>query len=192
MNNMVIDRGRSLAAVRLVPAVVDLARATRESTMDTRPWVYRVMANELPAEGRIVADAPLDEQWPRVAPDPLWHVFLEASLRLDRAVAVAWATDRAGRRHWSHYGRLPLAVDRSGWIRTAVAVGADAGASMTELGWACLAAPEAEAGGSCDIDATRAFALTDQFVPGPNLVVPGRFVLRPGAEARLALAAPGQ
>ena len=36
LNNMVIDRGRSLAAVRPVPAVVDLSRATRESTMDDR------------------------------------------------------------------------------------------------------------------------------------------------------------
>jgi len=185
MNNMVIDRGRSLAAVRLVPAVVDLGRATRESTMDARPWVYRVMENELAAEGRIVVDAPLDDQWPRVAPDPLAHIFLEARLRLDRAVAVAWVTDRAGRRHWSHYGRLPLAIERSGWVRTAVAVGAGAGGSMAEAGWACLAAPEATGGGSCEIEATRVFALTGQFLPGPNLVVPGRFVLRPGAEAKL-------
>ena len=108
-----------------------------------------------------------------------------APLRLDRAVAVAWVTDRAGRRYWSHYGRLPLAIERSGWVRTAVAVGAGAGASMAEAGWACLAAPEATGGGSCEIEATRAFALTGQFLPGPNLVVPGRFALRPGAEATL-------
>jgi hypothetical protein len=191
LNNMVIDRGRSLAAVRLVPSVVDLSRATRESTMDDRPWVYRVMENELAAEGRIVADAPLDDQWPKVAPDPLSHLFLEASLRLDRAVAVAWVTDRSGRRLWSHYGRMPLAIDRDGWVRSAVAVGTDPAGQVAEVGWACLAAPDAEAGGSCEIAASRAFSLTREYRPGSNLVTPGRFTLKPGAEARLTLVASG-
>ena len=185
LNNMVIDRGRSLAAIRPVPAVVDLSRATRESTMDDRPWVYRVMENELTSEGRIAADAPIDDQWPRLAPDPLWHVFLEARLRLDRTVAVAWVIDRAGHRLWSHYGRMPLAIDRDGWVRSAVAVGADPAASVAEVGWACLAAPDAKPGGSCEIEATRAFALSGEYRPGVNLVTPGRFVLEPGGEARL-------
>ena len=191
LNNMVIDRGRSLAAVRPVPAVVDLSRATRESTMDDRPWVYRVMGNELAAEGRIVADAPLDDRWPTVAPDPLSHLFLEARLRLDRAVAVAFVTDRSGRRLWSHYGRMPLAIDRDGWVRSAVAVGADPLGQVAEVGWACLAAPDAEAGGSCEIEASRAFSLTREYRPGANLVAPGRFTLKPGGEARLTPVASG-
>jgi len=190
LNNMVLDRGRSLAAVRPVPELVDLSRATRESTMDRRPWVYRVMANELEAEGRIADDAPLDDQWPRVAPGPASHVYVEARLRLDRAVAVAWVTDRAGRRFWSHYGKLPLAVDRNGWVRSAVALGPDPLGSVAEIGWACLPAPAAEPGGSCEIEASRAFVLTDGYTPGPNLVSPGRFVVKPGEEAALQLATP--
>ena len=191
LNNMVIDRGRSLAAARPVPAVVDLSSTTRESTMDERPWVYRVMGNELAAEGRIAADAPLDEQWPRVAPDPLSHVFLEARLRLDRTVAVAWVTDRSGRRFWSHYGKLPLAIDRDGWVRTAVALGANPLDAVAQTGWACLAAPDAEPRGSCEVEASRAFVLTGDFTPGANLVRPGRFVLKPGGEAKLDLTASG-
>jgi hypothetical protein len=189
LNNMVLDRGRSMSAIRPVPAVVDLRDATRESTMDARPWVYRFMEHELAAEGRISADAPMDEQWPRVAPGPRSHVYLEARLRLDRTVAVAWATDRAGRRYWSHYEKMPLAIDRDGWVRSAVAVGADPLASMTGMGWACLAAPDAQPGGSCEIEASRAFVLTDGYRPGANLVSPGRFVLKPGAEAALKAAA---
>jgi hypothetical protein len=188
LNNMVIDRGRSLAAVRPVPALADLRGATRESTMDERPWAYRVMQRELAAEGRIAADAPLEEQWPRVAPDPRAHLYLEAKLRLDRAVAVAWVTDRAGRRLWSHYGRMPLAIDRNGWVRTAVAVGPEAATWAAEMGWACLPEPEAEKGGSCEIEATRAFGLTDALAPGANLAAAGRFVLKTGGEATLALA----
>ena len=190
LNNMVIDRGRSLAALRLVPSQVDLSAATRESTMDARPWVYRRMAQELAAEGRIAEDAPLDERWPRVAPDPRAHLYLEARLRLDRAVAVAWATDRAGRRSWSHYGKMPLAIDRDGWVRTAVALGTDPAASVAEAGWACLADPDAPAGGSCEIEATRAFALDGDYTPGANLVAsPGRHVLKAGGEARVDLRA---
>ena len=188
LNNMVMDRGRSLAAVRLVPALTNLSAATRESTMDARPWVYRRMAQELAAEGRIAADAPVDERWPRVAPDPRAHLYLEARLRLDRAVAVAWATDSAGHRYWSHYEKLPLAIDRDGWVRTAVAVGANPATSVAEIGWACLADPEAPAGGSCEVEATRGFALDGEYKPGANLVAsPGRYLLKTGGEATLAL-----
>jgi hypothetical protein len=143
------------------------------------------MENELAAEGRIVADAPLDDQWPKVAPDPLSHLFLEARLRLDRAVAAAWVTDRSGRRLWSHYGRMPLAIDRDGWVRSAVAVGADPPSQVAEMGWACLPAPDAKAGGSCEIEASRAFVLTEDYRPGANLIAPERHVLKPGTEAAL-------
>jgi hypothetical protein len=93
--------------------------------------------------------------------------------------------DRGGRRFWSHYGRLPLAVDRDGWVRSAVAVGADPWSSVAEAGWACLAAPGEKAGGSCEIEATRTFALTPDYRPGDNMVAPGRFALKPGGEATL-------
>jgi len=158
--------------------------------MDDRPWAYRVMENELAAEGRIAADAPLDDRWPTVAPGPLSHVFLEARLRLDRAVAVAWVKDRSGRRRWSHYGQMPLAIERDGWVRSAVAVGADPLSQVADMGWTCLAAPDAEGVGSCEVEASRAFVLTREYRPGANLVAPGRFVLTPGGEATLA-ASPG-
>jgi hypothetical protein len=192
LNNMVIDRGRGVAAVRPVPSLVDLRGATRESTMDERPWAYRVMQRELSAEGRIAADAPLDERWPRVAPDPRAHLFLEARLHLVRATAVAWVTDREGVRHWSHYGKPPLAIDRDGWVRTAVAVGADPGGATASLGWACLPEPDAAPGGSCEIEATRAFVLGDDFRPGRNLIAAARLTLAVAGEASLAIpASPG-
>lgn len=188
LNNMVIDRGRGLVPVRPVPAAVDLSGATRESTMDDRAWVYRFMEAELEAEGRIVPDAPVDEQWVKKAPSSRDHVFLEAKVRLDRAVAVAWVQDRQGRRFWSHYDRPPLAIDRDGWVRAAVAAGADPGSVVAEAGWACLPAPDEKAGGSCEIEASRAFVLTPGYRPGGNLVLPARFTLKAGGEGRLRLA----
>ncbi len=186
MNNMVTDRGRGLAAIRPVPAVVDLSHATRESTMDGRPWVYRVMASEQASEGHVAANAPLDEAWPKLAPGPRSHVYFEANLHLDRTVAVAWVKDRNGTRFSSHYDKMPLVIDRDGWVRTAVAVGASPASSAAEFGWTCLAAPDEKSRGSCDIEATRAFVLTEDDRPGPTLVAPERFVLRAGGEARLS------
>jgi len=104
---------------------------------------------------------------------------------------VAWVTNRSGRRFWSHYGKLPLAIDRDGWVRTAVALGANPLDAVAQTGWACLAAPDAEPRGSCEVEASRAFVLTGDFTPGANLVRPGRFVLKPGGEAKLDLTASG-
>ena len=53
LNNMFIDRGKSLASVRPVPRTVNLDRRTRESVMDDNPWIYPLMARELVAEKRI-------------------------------------------------------------------------------------------------------------------------------------------
>jgi len=184
-NNMVTDRGQGIARVRPVPELVDLSRATRESTMDSRPWVYRFMQAELAAEGHIAEDAPLDDEWANRAPDPLSHVYLEADLRLNRAVAVAWVQDLNGKRFWSHYGQTPLAIERNGWVRSAVAVGADPGSSPAEVGWACFPPSAEQTGGSCEIDATRAFVLTKDFKPGPNLIAPVKLVLEVGDEVGL-------
>jgi hypothetical protein len=187
LNNMVTDRGRGVAAVRPVPAEVDLAGFTRESTMDARPWVYRVMETERAAEGRIAANAPVDDQWAKLAPDAREHVYLEAALTLEDTVAVAWVEDQAGRRYWSHYGRLPLAIERSARVRSAVAVGPQPGSAIAAAGWACLAAPDRPATGRCDIDASRVFVLGADYRPGDNRTTAARAVLKTGGELRLAL-----
>ena len=183
MNNMVTDRGRGIAAVRPVPDPVDLAGATRESTLDSRPWAYRAMQAEMAAEGRIAAGAPQDDHWMRVAPDPRDHVYFEAKLTLDHAVAAAWVQDASGRRYWSHYELESLALDRNGWVRTAVAVGPNPGSKVVQAGWACIKPAKEMVTGTCAIDATRAFAFGDNWAPGANLVAPARLELHAGEEA---------
>jgi hypothetical protein len=183
LNNMVTDRGRGVAAVRPVPESVDLSSATRESTMDSRPWVYRVMIAEMTAEGRIAEAAPTDERWLRVAPDPREHLYLEARLTLDHAAVAAWVLDRGGRRSWSHYGRDTLAINRNGWVRTAVGVGPDAASRTAEVGWACIPAAGDAVRGSCVIEAARAFAFTPDWTAGTNLVRHSTLRLRVGEES---------
>jgi len=192
LNNMVTDRGRGIAAVRPVPERVDLTGATRESTLDSRPWAYRLMASELASEGRIAATTPMGDRWIRQAPDPRDHVYLEAHLGLDRALAAAWVRDRHGRRYCSNYEREALAIDRSGWVRSAVAVGPDPGPAIVEAGWACLPEPGPRqtgqaARGSCVIEAARAFVFAEGWVTGPNLVAPAVLRLGAGEEAALVV-----
>src|SRR6266540_428127 len=52
LNNVFLDRGRTAVRVTMVPALVDLQSATRESVMDRQPWIYRRMADELEEEGK--------------------------------------------------------------------------------------------------------------------------------------------
>jgi hypothetical protein len=185
LNNMVTDRGRGLVLVRPVPDVVDLARGTRESTMDSRPWAWRVMTRELEREGHVVADAPLDERWVTRAPHPRDHVYLEAELTLEHAVAAAWVRDAAGQRHWSHYERASLAIDRNGWVRCAVALDSIAVGSIVEAGWACLQAPDDTAPGRCRIESSRVFVVGADGVPGTSVSEPAVAQLRAGDEVVL-------
>lgn len=185
LNNMVTDRGRGIAAVRIVPGLVDLSSATRESTMDGRPWVYSVMARELSAEGKIASDAPAGDRWMRQAAGPRDHIYIEARLELDGALAAAWVQDRQGRRYWSNYQREGLSIDRDGWVRTAVAVGPDPASQLVEAGWTCLPLPGrsptgAPAPGSCVIETVRAFVFGDGWNPGANTVEPTTLRLSPG------------
>ncbi len=193
LNNMVSDRGRGIAAVRPVPELVDLANATRESTMDSRPWAYRVMRAEMEAEGRIEREpgtvARTDDRWLRVAPDPGEHLYVEARLTLEHAAAAAWVREAGGRVVASHYGRDALAIARDGWVRTSIPSGRTAG--VTEVGWTCLPVANAPGPGLCVIEMTRAFSFDRDWALGPNIVRPATLRLRAGEEGSVPALLPG-
>ena len=162
LNNMFIDRGRSVANVRPVPVVVNLERRTRESVMDDHPWIYPLMARELVAEKRIGTQIE----------DPREFLYVEAGLSLDEAaVSVRVGSDAEG---WqdSTRGRPDLAVNRDGWVRIAV----HAPSRAATLKWECRALPGVRAGAQprCRIDSARVFRLGRDFLPGENLVSPGK------------------
>jgi hypothetical protein len=173
LNNMVMDRGLSVAAVRPVPLVVDLASATRESVMDKEPWSYRVMARELASEGRIGADVK----------DPREYLYVEAKLDLENA-AVAVVVQSPNGRVDSAGANETWAVDRNGWVRIAV----PSPATATSLQWRC-AARKKSAGdvARCGIDVVRAFRLDMGYLPGPNLARPQAFRMADGLSDAVAL-----
>ena len=162
LNNMFIDRGRSLANVRPVPRIVNLDRRTRESVMDGNPWIYPLMARELVAEKRIGTQIE----------DPREFLYVEAGLNLDNAAAsVKVGSDADGWKD-STRGRSDLAVNRNGWVRIAV----HAPSRAASLKWECRALPSAPAGSvpRCGIEWGRVFRLGQDYLPGENLISPGK------------------
>jgi hypothetical protein len=174
LNNMVLDRGRSLVTVRPVPSEVTLDARTRESVMDDHVWTYRVMARELVAEERIGKEIE----------DPLEFLYVEAKLDLENASVSALAGSDSSSWSESSRGRDDLTVARNGWVRIAI----PAAASATSLRWKCHARPGATAPPPrCVIESTRAFRLDREYVPSPNLIDTRRLELGPGLSEPQAL-----
>jgi hypothetical protein len=176
LNNMFIDRGKSIANVRPVPRVVDLNRRTRESVMDDSPWIYPLMARELIAEKRIGTQIE----------DPREFLYVEAGLALENAAASVRVGSDAGGWQDSTRGRADLAVNRNGWVRIAV----HAPASSPTLKWECRAAPATAAGSQprCQIEWGRAFRLGKDYLPGENVVSPGKVQMGAGLSEPIPLA----
>ncbi len=174
LNNMVMDRGRSVAAVRLVPERVSLEGRTRESVMDDHPWTYRVMARELVAEKHIGTDLE----------DPREFLFVEARLTVENAVVSVQAGSEAIGWKDSSRGRAELMISRNEWVRIATVAAANADA----LRWNCQArAADSARPARCAIEWTRAFRLGRDYLPGPNLIKPGRVELTAGISDKIML-----
>lgn len=176
LNNMFIDRGRSLANVRPLPVVVNLERRTRESVMDDHPWIYPLMARELVAEKRVGTQIE----------DPRDFLYVEAGLSLeDAAASVRVGSDAEG---WqdSTRGRADLAINRNGWVRIAV----HSPERSATLKWECRSLPGVRTGTQprCGIEWSRVFRLGRDYLPGENLITPGKVQLGVGLSDAVPLA----
>jgi hypothetical protein len=183
LNNIFLASGASAASIRMLPRLLDLHAATRESVMDSEPWTYDVMARELAAEHKLDAGAGED---PQTVADPRAYVYVEARLALRQAAAAAWIESDAGDWRSSHHGRKTLAIERDGWVRTAVELGAG---EPTRVAWECLSSTEGPSSGAgCEIEVTRVFRLDARFRPGANRITGATLRLRPGELGTLPVA----
>lgn len=127
-NNMVSDNGPD-TAVRFAPAprLVTLDGVSRESVMDSNPWLYEVMSAELSREGRI--DARAEAGSGKVA-DPRRFAYLEACGEVQTAtIAFDIALQSAGKDvtwHATDRGDARFRIARSGCFRAAVPLPAGA------------------------------------------------------------------
>jgi hypothetical protein len=179
LNNIFLDRGRGAALVAPAPITVRPDAGTRESILDAYPWAYRVMAKELEREGKLAPGR--GQKREMVVDDPRRYLYLEARLRLEGAAVAARATFADGSSRTSHEGDARLAIERDGWVRTAIRLGA-ADRALASVAWECL--PRNDTGDArCEIEATRAFRLDDSYRVGPNLLEPAVLRLRGGESA---------
>ena len=114
-NNMVLDQGST--TVRYAPAPVSFSfdADSREAVMDAQPWLYRVMAQELAREGKIVPGA---APGMGAIPDPRNFVYIEGCGVLNRA-PLAFAVLAKGRWIASDRGVPAYRIARDGCFRAA-------------------------------------------------------------------------
>jgi hypothetical protein len=167
-NNMVLDTGETRIRHAPAPSELRLAGVSREVVMDANPWLYRLAADELRRERKIVPDAP-----PRLGtiPDPRRFVFAEACGDTgDMALAV---TVRVGDQWFGSDRGVPeYRVTRNGCFRVAIPI-------PDPLGRDHLRAVRVEAHPRANHEAraparlTRIntlFMLDDRYVPGSRLL----------------------
>jgi hypothetical protein len=148
LNNVFLDRGRSGVRVTMVPKLVDLQSATRESVMDGNAWIYRRMANELIEEGKAA-----------VYGDVRDYLYVDAKLTLSDTGVAAVARGADGTWRASDRGVKDLAVDRNGWVRIAIPNSKNA----TEVGFVCY--PTKPATGRCEVEISRVSSLDEGYKP---------------------------
>ena len=148
LNNVFLDRGRSAVRITMVPVLVDLEAATRESVMDKNPWVYRRMADELNEEGKTAVYGDVRE-----------YLYVDAKLTLTDGAVAALARGADGTWRASDRGIKDLAVDRNGWVRIAIPHSRTA----TEVGFVCY--PTKPGSGRCRVEISRVLSLDDGYKP---------------------------
>jgi hypothetical protein len=148
LNNVFLDRGLTAVRVTMVPSLVDLESATRESVMDKQPWIYRRMADELQEEGKAAVFGDVRE-----------YLYVDAKLALSDAAVGATAKGPDGTWRSSDRGMKELAVDRNGWVRIAIPSSRNA----TEVGFVCY--PTKAAPGRCRVEISRVSSLDENYRP---------------------------
>ncbi len=172
-NNMVSGEGESPVRYRLAPVLVDLAGHSREQVMDERPWMYRIMAEELDREKKL---RPYGVVQGEKVSDPRDYLYIEAQLA-NEETAVAFLARKKGEPLWrsSSLGRLDFAISRSGWVRTTIEMPPGTRpANIAAVAAECLVVPDEQGNWPqshpCRVEAvTKMFFLGADYVPGPNI-----------------------
>ena len=149
-NNMVAPDGSTPIRYQLAPVVVDLAGTSREAVMDAQPFTYRVMAQELAREGKLRPFGTVDGE--KIS-DPRNYLYIEARVQ-NRDSRSAFLVRLKSERRWrvSHVGKIELAIERDGWVRSTVELPpATTPDRIAEFGFECLI-KEKTPTGACRIE----------------------------------------
>ncbi|MGH9665448.1 MAG: hypothetical protein ACRD9L_13575, partial [Bryobacteraceae bacterium] len=168
-NNMVSGGEPSAIRYQIAPVLADLAAHSREEVIDQHPFAYRIMAEELPREGKIRPFGVVDGQ--KIG-DPRNYLYIEARIGNDNSGFFALARLKNETR-WrsSNLGREDYAIERSGWVRTTIELPPGTKPSgVAALGFGCIVVRPSHrnlpVSGSCNLDAVgKLFFLSPAYVP---------------------------
>jgi CheY-like chemotaxis protein len=185
-NNMVSGEGRSAIRYQIAPVLVDLSGHSREHVMDEHPLAYRVMAQELAREDKLRPFGIVDHN--KVS-DPRNYLYLEARVLNRDSALVSWVR-LEGETRWrsSNAGRVDLAIERDGWIRTTIELPPGTiPAKVAGIGFSCVIPQDDEKrfylAGECRVEAvSKAFFLSNDYVPGANFWTMGEAVSIPSGQ----------
>lgn len=178
-NNMVRDTGTTRVRYAPAPIAFALDGVSREAVMDAHPWLYKLSAQELAREGKIVEDGPAGRG---TVPDPRRFIYVEACGEVGNA-ALAFEVGVAGTWIPSDRGVPEYRIVRNGCFRGAAPV--PAGTAPTDLrALRVIAHARPPRGGGPEERPTpdrqlprlrlerinRVFMLNDRYEPGPSLL----------------------
>ena len=156
-NNMVGPGKRGRPVTDIEPRLVDLTTASREQVMDDHPELYRLSAEELQREDKL-----------KLMGDPRHYLYLEAEIANHQSSRIAARVRLRSDAKWysSNAGQEAWAIERSGFVRTTIALPATTtAADVAELGFDCLGQ------GRCEVrQVTKAFFLDAAYRPGGSFV----------------------
>lgn len=117
-NNNFSDVGVSGVRFTLNPIAVDLSRSSREEVMDSHPWTYQVMAEEMLREGKLTGERTLGK---RIA-DLRNYLYLDAESDQKDGSAISFSVKLKNDPTWynSDQGIGSYRIDRSGFYRTTI------------------------------------------------------------------------
>lgn len=122
-NNNFSDTGCSPMRFGLEAVEADLSNGSRETLMETHPWMYRIMADEMRREGRIAAGG----KDPNTIDDPREYIYAEIYNEPKSAAVAFEVLTTDGRKFTSDLGSRELRVGRAGYSRIALHLPPDVG-----------------------------------------------------------------
>jgi hypothetical protein len=176
-NNNFADDRQSEMRFALRPIPFDPSKQSREAVMDQHPWTYRVMAEEMIREGKIISERRLGAQ----IADLRQYLYIDAASNQQNGSGLSFAVKLKGDGRWftSDQGVSYNKIERSGFFRTTVRLPAKVAIRDIErIAVRCdvLANPKSPeetknaSASSCDLQSVnKAFLLDQQFQPASAL-----------------------
>jgi hypothetical protein len=159
-NNNFSDQLTTTVRFALLPIAVDLRDGTRERVMDSNPWTYRVVAEELLREGKLKSE-PNDS---KTISDPRNYLYVDLHARQNGAALSVEATSaKESGPSFSDLGEAKLRIDRGGYFRTAIRFGSPENAAfVSSLTIHCYS----QTGSDCEeVEVKAAAVLTKDYNP---------------------------